>query len=227
MYLPLKGATKKGSRLRIMAFQKPVSPYADMTDEEIVLLAQAGDSFAVDYILEKYKSLVKARARTYFLIGADPEDLIQEGMIGLYKAIRDFNKEKQVGFAAFADVCTKRQIVTAVKTATRQKHTPLNNYVSFNKQVDSDTSEKTVLDFLAEAPICDPEQIVINQESFENVNRKISSILSDFEMRVLELYLAGSSYQEIALELGKSAKSIDNALQRTKRKIDDALHSGA
>lgn len=208
-----------------MASKKTYAPYADMTDEEIVTLAQAGDNNAVDYILEKYKSLVKARARTYFLIGADPEDLVQEGMIGLYKAIRDFNIERQVGFAAFADICTKRQIVTAVKTATRQKHSPLNNYVSFNKHIATDESEKTVFDYLSGTLLTDPEQIVINQESFDNVNRKISSILSEFEMRVLELYLSGRSYQEIAELLDKSAKSIDNALQRTKRKIDEALQN--
>ncbi len=199
------------------------SPFAGQTDEEVALLAQGGNKSAVEYILEKYKGLVKARARTYFLIGADAEDLIQEGMIGLFKAIRDFNAEKQVGFAAFADVCTTRQIVTAVKTATRQKHSPLNNYVSFNKKVVSDDSEKTMLDCLSETLIADPEQIVINQESFESIRRKISSILSDFEMQVLELYLAGNSYQEIAETLEKSAKSIDNALQRTKRKIEEGL----
>ncbi len=206
-----------------MGASKTISPYADMSDEAIVCMAQNGDNKAIEYILEKYKGLVKSRARAYFLIGADSEDLIQEGMIGLYKAIRDFNCEKQVGFAAFADICTTRQIVTAVKTATRQKHTPLNNYISFNKKIAADDSEKTMLDYLSETLISDPEQIVINQESFENVNRKISSILSDFEMRVLELYLSGRSYQEIADQLGKSAKSIDNALQRTKRKIEDGL----
>ncbi len=206
-----------------MSAKITVSPFAEMPDEEIVSHAQAGDNKAVEYILEKYKGLVKARARAYFLIGADAEDLIQEGMIGLYKAIRDFKGEKQVGFAAFADICTTRQIVTAVKTATRQKHTPLNNYVSFNKRISTDDTEKTMLDYLSEKLISDPEQIVINQESFESVNRKISSILSDFEMRVLELYLSGSSYQEIADALGKSAKSIDNALQRTKRKIEEGL----
>ncbi|MBQ4159686.1 MAG: RNA polymerase sporulation sigma factor SigH [Clostridia bacterium] len=203
--------------------EQKLSPYASMTDEEIVTLAQKADKKAVEYILEKYKGLVKARARAYFLIGADAEDLIQEGMIGLYKAIRDFNKEKQVGFAAFADICTTRQIVTAVKTATRQKHIPLNNYVSLNKPVSSDDSEKTMLDYLSENLISDPEQIVINQESYDSINKKIGSILSDFELRVLELYLSGRSYQEIADTLDKSAKSIDNALQRTKRKIEEGL----
>jgi len=199
------------------------SKFESMTDEEVVILAQKADKKAVEYILDKYKGLVKARARAYFLIGADQEDLIQEGMIGLYKAIRDFNQERQVGFAAFADICTTRQIVTAVKTATRQKHTPLNNYVSLNKPVTSDDSEKTMLDFLSGTLISDPEQIVINQESYDSINKKIISILSDFELSVLELYLSGRSYQEIALQLGKTPKSIDNALQRTKRKIEEGL----
>ncbi len=204
--------------------EKHFSPYTAMSDEALVLLAQSSDKKAMEHILEKYKGLVKARARAYFLIGADPEDLIQEGMIGLYKAIRDFNQEKQVSFAAFADICTTRQIVTAVKTATRQKHIPLNNYISLNKPLTAEgDSEKTMLDLLSENLISDPEQIVINQESFESVNKKIGSILSDFEMRVLELYLSGRSYQEIAERLGKSAKSIDNALQRTKRKIEEGL----
>lgn len=199
---------------------KSAHSFSSMTDEQLASLAQNGDTFALEYILEKYKGLVKSRARTYFLIGADREDIIQEGMIGLYKAVRDFKPDKLVSFSAFADLCATRQIVTAIKSATRQKHIPLNNYVSLNKPFYEDESEKTLIDFLSENLISDPEQIVINQESYEQIHKKINELLSGFEQDVLDLYLQGISYSDISERLGRPVKSVDNALQRIKRKLE-------
>ncbi len=199
------------------------SDFKLMPDEDVVLLAQKGNQSAVEYILEKYKSLVKARVRAYFLVGADREDLLQEGMIGLFKAIRDFSVEKQANFAAFAELCATRQIVTAIKTATRQKHTPLNNYVSLNRPSYADDSEHTLLDSISYTAISDPEQIVINEESYNTTSEKIAENLSAFEKSVLAEYLQGKSYSEIANAQKRSVKSIDNALQRIKKKIETNL----
>lgn len=203
--------------------QKKDSLYTSLSDEDVVSLAQKGDVAALEYILNKYKSLVKARARAYFLIGADREDLVQEGMIGLYKAIRDYNEDKLAGFAAFADLCATRQIVTAIKTATRQKHIPLNTYVSLNKPVYDEESEHTLYDVISESEMSDPEQILINEESYVQMRGKIGRCLSHYEWRVLSFYLQGRSYQEIATNLKKPVKSIDNALQRIKRKLEYQL----
>ena len=197
--------------------------FESMTDEELVVLAQSGDEQASEQILERYKSLVKARVRAYFLIGADKEDLIQEGMIGLFKAIRDFSADKQVNFASFADLCATRQIVTAIKTATRQKHMPLNNYISLNKPAYTDESERTLMDSVSYRDVSDPEQIVINEEDYNNTTKMILGSLSKFERDVLESYLQGRSYSEIAQLQGRSSKSIDNALQRIKKKIEASL----
>ena len=205
--------------------QKKEYTFASISDEEIVALAQRGDAAALEYILEKYKGLVKARARAYFLIGADREDIIQEGMIGLYKAIRDYNSDKLSGFAAFADLCATRQIVTAIKTATRQKHIPLNTYVSLNKPVFDEESERTLFDIVSERDISDPEQIIIDEEAYIQMRGKIGKSLSDYEWKVLSAYLQGRSYQEIAHQLQKPVKSIDNALQRIKRKLELQLLS--
>ena len=194
--------------------------YASLSDEELALAAQKGDIGAVELLLEKYKGLVKARARAYFLAGADKEDIVQEGMIGLYKAVRDFNADKLSGFSAFADLCTTRQIVTAIKTATRQKHIPLNTYVSLNRHVYDEDSERTLYDVVSVREISDPEQIVINRESYVQMRGKIGDSLSDYEWKVLSAYLQGKSYQQIGVTLHKSIKSIDNALQRIKRKLE-------
>lgn len=197
--------------------------FSKMSDEEIVILAKENDSPALDYLFEKYKNFVKARARTYFLIGADREDIIQEGMFGLYKAIRDFKPDKLASFKAFAEICITRQMITAIKTATRQKHIPLNSYVSLNKPIYDEESDQTLLDTLVEKNTFDPEEIVINKEHFSFIEEKVSQILSKLEKNVLSLYLDGKSYCEIGKALGKSEKSIDNALQRIKRKISKSL----
>ncbi len=194
-----------------------------LTDEEIVDMCHAGDSEAEEYLLTKYKNFVRSKARSYFLIGADHEDIVQEGMIGLYKAIRDYKPEKLSSFRAFAELCITRQIITAIKTATRQKHIPLNSYVSLNKPLYDDESDRTLLDVIVEGHTLDPEELMINQENLGNIHSKMNEVLSGLEQQVLGAYLDGKSYQEIAEMLGRHVKSIDNALQRVKRKLEKYL----
>ncbi len=194
--------------------------YDELADEEIVELAKQGDSDAEEYLIHKYKNFVRAKARSYFLIGADREDIIQEGMIGLYKAIRDFKPDKLASFRAFAELCITRQIITAIKTATRQKHIPLNSYVSLNKPIYDEESDRTLLDVLSGNKITDPEELVISREEFNDIEDKMDEFLSDLERDVLNAYLDGKSYQEIAIELNRHVKSADNALHRVKRKLE-------
>lgn len=196
-----------------------------MTDEDIVEEAKNGDNDALEYLLNKYKKFVRVKARSYFLIGADREDIVQEGMIGLYKAIRDYRPDRLAPFRAFAELCITRQIITAIKTATRQKHIPLNSYVSLNKPIYDMDSDRTLLDVLSATKICDPEELVIGRDEYKRIERDMSEILSDLEWEVLMAYLQGKSYQEIALELDRHVKSIDNALQRVKRKLELYLES--
>ena len=200
------------------------SEFDEKLDEEIVLEAKNGNVRAQEYLISKYENFVKAKAKSYFLIGADKEDIYQEGMIGLYKAIRDFKPDKLTSFKAFAELCVTRQIITAIKTATRQKHIPLNTYVSLNKPIYEEESDRTLLDVLAGFRITDPEELVISQEQMEHIEGEISKVLSDLELEVLTSYLDGKSYQEIACDLDRHAKSIDNALQRVKRKLEKCLH---
>ncbi|MGB9662387.1 MAG: RNA polymerase sporulation sigma factor SigH [Moorellaceae bacterium] len=197
--------------------------YEVMGDEEIVSLAQEGDDVAQEYLINKYRNFVRAKARSYFLVGADREDIIQEGMIGLYKAIRDFRGDKLSSFRAFAELCITRQIITAIKTATRQKHIPLNSYVSLNKPVYDEDSDRTLLDIISGSKIADPEELIISREEFDNIEEKMGEILSSLEWQVLMSYLEGKSYQEIAVDLRRHVKSIDNALQRVKRKLERYL----
>jgi RNA polymerase sporulation-specific sigma factor len=196
---------------------------AEIIDEEMVELAKTGDSLAQEYLINKYKNFVRAKARSYFLIGADREDIIQEGMIGLFKAIRDFKGDKLSSFRAFAELCITRQIITAIKTATRKKHIPLNSYVSLNKPIYDEDSDRTLLDVISGTRISDPEELIINREEFDDIEEKMGEILSSLEWEVLMAYLQGKSYQEIALELDRHVKSIDNALQRVKRKLERYL----
>ena len=193
------------------------------TDEELALLAQQGDEEALEYLLNNYKNFVRSKARSYFLIGADHEDIVQEGMIGLYKAIRDFKPEKLSSFRAFAELCITRQIITAIKTATRQKHIPLNSYVSLNKPIYDEESDRTLLDVITEGRVANPEDMLISQEDVGLIEDRIGQMLSSLEREVLSAYLDGKSYQEIALELDRHVKSIDNALQRVKRKLEKFL----
>lgn len=199
------------------------SAYSDKTDEEIVGMCHHGDTTAEEFLLNKYKNFVRSKARSYFLIGADHEDIVQEGMIGLYKAIRDYKPEKLSSFRAFAELCITRQIITAIKTATRQKHIPLNSYVSLNKPLYDEESDRTLLDIIMEGNSSNPEEMIINQEDLGTIHRKINEVLSGLEQEVLAAYLDGKSYQEIADSLGRHVKSIDNALQRVKRKLEKYL----
>lgn len=200
--------------------------YNPAVDEEIIRDAKSGDNQALEFLINKYKSFVRAKARTYFLIGADREDIIQEGMIGLYKAIRDFRGDKLSSFRAFAELCITRQIITAIKTATRQKHIPLNSYISLNKPIFDEDSDRTLLDVISEDSITDPEELMINREEFAGIELKMGEILSALEWEVLSSYLQGRSYQEIAVDLQRHVKSIDNALQRVKRKLEKYLKKG-
>ncbi|OXS52802.1 RNA polymerase factor sigma-70 [Cohnella sp. CIP 111063] len=197
--------------------------YDFRADEDIVEFVRLGDSGALEYLIHKYRNFVRAKARSYFLIGAEREDIVQEGMIGLYKAIRDFKGDKLASFKAFAELCITRQIITAIKTATRQKHIPLNSYVSLDKPIYDEDSDRTLLDVICGSRVCDPEEMIINQEEFYGLEDKMTEILSDLERKVLMLYLDGRSYQEIAVDLDRHVKSIDNALQRVKRKLERYL----
>lgn len=194
-----------------------------LIDEDVVEFAREGDDVALEYLINKYKNFVRAKARSYFLIGADREDIIQEGMIGLYKAIRDFRTDKLSSFRAFAELCITRQIITAIKTATRQKHIPLNSYVSLNKPIYDEDSDRTLLDVISGTKITDPEELIISREEFDDIEEKMGEILSSLEWKVLMSYLEGKSYQEIAEDLKRHVKSIDNALQRVKRKLERYL----
>ena len=196
--------------------------FDQLTDEEIVALAQGNDDEALTYLLDKYKNFVRSKARSYFLIGADHEDIVQEGMIGLFKAIRDFKPSRLSSFRAFAELCVKRQIITAIKTATRQKHFPLNSYVSLNKPLYDEESDRTLLDVI-EGRVTNPEDLFISQEELERIQNEISTTLSPLEQQVLAAFLNGKSYQEIAEMLNRHVKSIDNALQRVKRKLTKML----
>ena len=193
--------------------------FDSMTDEQVVLLAQETDSPALEYLLNKYKNFVRTKARSYFLIGADHEDIVQEGMIGLYKAIRDYKAERLSSFRAFAELCVTRQIITAIKTATRQKHIPLNSYISLNKPIYEEDSERTLLDVITEEGMSNPEEMIIDREDLSVIEGKIGQMLSDLEKEVLVRYMEGKSYVEIADEMHRHVKSIDNALQRIKRKL--------
>ena len=199
--------------------------YEDLTDEAVAELARNYDGDALEYLLNKYKNFVRAKARSYFLIGADREDIVQEGMIGLYKAIRDFRPSKMTSFRAFAELCITRQIITAIKTATRQKHRPLNSYVSLNKPAYDEESDRMLIDVLSSVKVSNPEDIIIGQEDYSTIESKMGKLLSPLEMQVLRKYIEGKSYFEVADELGRSVKSVDNALQRVKNKLEKLISS--
>lgn len=202
-----------------------IDDFEVLVDESVVEMAKEGDEVALEFLINKYKNFVRAKARSYFLIGADREDIIQEGMIGLYKAIRDFRCDKLSSFRAFAELCITRQIITAIKTATRQKHIPLNSYVSLNKPIYDEDSDRTLLDVISGTKITDPEELIISREEFDDIEEKMGQILSSLEWKVLMSYLEGKSYQEIAVDLKRHVKSIDNALQRVKRKFEKYLEN--
>jgi RNA polymerase sporulation-specific sigma factor len=197
--------------------------FQSMLDEEVVRYAKSGSERATEHLLSKYRNIVEGKARSYFLVGADHDDIIQEGMIGLFKAIRDFRNDKLLPFRAFAELCISRQIFTAIKAATRQKHIPLNSYVSLHTNLFESDSDRTLLDTLAESDTSDPEDVVVTQQFSDDLRQRIKRDLSDLESAVLRSHLEGKSYQEIAAELQRRVKSVDNALQRAKRKIGRSL----
>jgi len=194
--------------------------FASFSDEELVVLAQQGNDRALDYLLSKYFAYVRSKSLSYYIVGADRDDIIQEGMIGLFKAVRDFSSERGVTFKTFADVCVTRQIITAVKNASRQKHAPLNFYVSLNKSVSDDEGDSTLGEILEHEKVLNPEDIVIKKESADILGSEIRRLLSSFESRVLSLYLQGNSYLDIGKVVGKDPKAVDNALQRIKKNFE-------
>ncbi|WP_422484535.1 RNA polymerase sporulation sigma factor SigH [Gudongella sp. DL1XJH-153] len=196
--------------------------YDGLSDEEIVRLANEGDLLALEHLIYKYKDLVKVKAKVYYIVGADRDDIIQEGMIGLYKAIRDYREERTSSFRNFADICVTRQMITAIKTATRQKHLPLNGYISLNKPVYRDGTS-TMAETVTSGGATDPMDLFIGKEDLDDMEQKINSMLSNLERQVLTFYVEGRSYEEIALDLNRRVKTIDNALQRIKRKIERYL----
>ncbi|ACB59566.1 MULTISPECIES: RNA polymerase sporulation sigma factor SigH [Exiguobacterium] len=197
-----------------------------MTDEALVEQAKVFDnSDALEFLIERYRNFVRAKARSYFLIGADREDIIQEGMIGLYKAVRDYRTDKLASFKGFAELCITRQMITAIKTATRQKHIPLNSYISLDKPIYDDESERTLLDIITSTAPSDPQVLIVNREEYADIESKMDEILSDLERKVLALYLDGRTYQEISDDLDRHVKSIDNALQRVKKKLERYLEA--
>ena len=202
--------------------------YETSKDEELILRIRDGEEKITDYIMEKYKNLVRSKAGSMYILGADREDLIQEGMIGLFKAIRDYDIGRDASFATFADLCVARQMYTAVQAAGRKKHAPLNSYVSLYAGNGSDKTEeeKKLLDSLVSRDEQNPEELLIDRENVERIEKAIDSELSSFERQVLDLYLTGMKYTEIARVLGKDDKSTDNALQRCRSKIRKALLTG-
>ncbi|HEX2040565.1 MAG TPA: RNA polymerase sporulation sigma factor SigH [Acidimicrobiales bacterium] len=212
-----------------MALRLDLVSLNDLSDVDLVARFHHGDAEALQILLQRYRRFARAKARGYFLVGADSDDIEQEGMIGLYKAARDYNPERQASFRAFAELCITRQVITAIKTATRQKHQPLNQYVSISGVRGSDDpTERSVEDLLGENhQLADPADEVVSNERMAEMRQSMTEMLSGLEVDVLRLYVEGKSYQEIGEQLGRHVKSIDNALQRIKRKLDVHLSERA
>ena len=203
--------------------------YGQYSDEELILRLRDGEENITDYIMDKYKNLVKSKAKSMYILGADSDDLIQEGMIGLFKAVRDYDSGRDASFFTFADLCISRQMYTAVQASGRQKHAPLNSYISLYSHVASGSDqgeEAELVSLLASRAELSPEEMVIDRENVKNLERTIERDLSTFEKQVLDLYLTGMSYVQIAKVLGRDEKSADNALQRIKGKLRKAIERG-
>ena len=197
--------------------------YETLSDEDLIRLLREGDVLAEEALYARYKQVVRSKARTYFLVGADREDIIQEGMIGLYKAVCDYEFGKETSFRSFSELCITRQIISAIKGATRKKHLPLNTYVSLNRSFSEGDGERTLIDVIASTHISDPEEVYIGQENCESIAHQIENSLTPLEKGALDLYLMGCSYQQIADTLHKSVKCVDNAIQRVKKKLEEYL----
>lgn len=201
--------------------QLVAGPSQRMSDQQLILRFRQGDEEATRRLLERYTNFVRVKAKAYFLVGADRDDLIQEGMIGLFKAMRDYRDDRRASFRAFAELCVTRQMITAIKTATRQKHAPLNNAVSLSRPAFiEDDEHRTLMDTLPATVLQDPVELVIGVEGMQSLKENVKGALSTLEAQVLRLYIDGNSYQEIALGLRRHVKSVDNALQRVKRKVE-------
>ncbi len=195
----------------------------DKSDEELIRLVKSGNKDALEYLLKRYKELVTMKISKYYIVGAEKEDIFQEGMIGLFKAIQSFNLEKQNSFKSFANLCVERQLITAIKTSNRQKHQPLNSYVSLNTSAYDEDEDTSVMDVLDSNTIEDPLDTITKREYYRLVEEKINTSLSDFEKQVLHCYANGESYNKIAEKLNSSAKSIDNAIQRIRKKATKSI----
>lgn len=195
------------------------------TDEQIVAIANDGSISALEHLIYKYKDFVKIKAHSYYIVGADRDDIVQEGMIGLYKAIRTYDMDKASSFKSFADICITRQMITAIKSATRQKHIPLNTYVSLSKPTYGEGSS-SAMETVGSGRSTDPMELIIGKESMDSIEQKLFGLLTSLEREVLQSYVEGRSYEEIATNLNRRVKSIDNALQRVKRKIERYLIIG-
>ena len=202
----------------VCMFFKVDDNFNNMADEDLITLIKSGDKHALDFLLNKYKELVNVKVGKYFIIGAEREDSVQEGMIGLYKAIRDFDKEKQNSFKTFANLCIERQLITAIKTSNRQKHMPLNSYLSLNNTANEDDDGMTLMETLDSRLMEDPLDTITKKEYYKTVEDAIERSLSDFEKQVLRRYVQGESYVSIAEKLDAPVKSIDNAIQRIRKK---------
>ena len=194
--------------------------YKTFTDDELVTMARNGDVDAEEYLIQKYRETAKNRARLYFMVGGDKEDIVQEGMIGIFKAIRSYDPEKEASCRTFAELCISRQIITAIKQAGRLKHSPLNTSVSLWKPVSEEDNGNTLADTLSSDSNSDPETILLLTEIIDYVTKEDSKVFSELEMKVWMEYIQGKNCTQIAAEMGRTPKSIDNAIQRTKRKIN-------
>ena len=193
--------------------------YNDVSDEEIIELIKSGDKQALEYLINKYRELVNMKVTKYFIIGAEKDDIIQEGLIGLFKAIKNYSNDKQNSFKTFANLCIERQLITAIKTSNRQKHSPLNSYLSLNLAAfDNDDTEGSLIEVFNSNLIEDPLDTITKKEYFQKLENTIDESLSDFEKQVLHRYLNGESYIKIAEKLNTPVKSIDNAIQRIRKK---------
>ncbi|MBO1005164.1 RNA polymerase sporulation sigma factor SigH [Pseudogracilibacillus auburnensis] len=198
-------------------------PFGTLVDEEVLSHVQQGNKVAIEYLINKYEGIVRKKASTYFLIGSDRDDVVQEGLIGLYKAICDYDENKRSSFRSFAELCITRQIITSIKSATRLKHTPLNSYVSIYKPVHDDESERMLLDTIDNYEAVDPHKVLVDREKYQYIQVKLMKALTRLEWNVLNLYVQGLTYEEIAVSLQRHDKSIDNALQRVKRKVEQLI----
>jgi RNA polymerase sporulation-specific sigma factor len=211
-----------------LTIRRTPATLTELTDDQLVALAQQGDQSAFQVLIERYRRFARAKGRGYFLVGGDADDIEQEALIGLYKAVRDYCADREASFRAFAELCITRQIITAIKTATRHKHQALNQYVSISGvRGGDDPGERSVEDMLDDHHVNDPADDVISGERMDAMRSSMAEMLSGLEVEVLQLYVEGKSYQEIGEQLGRHVKSIDNALQRIKRKLDVHLQEQA